>query len=95
MKLTPSQAKLVWFTLVDVCGADRDQDAQDDFVRLSRDPNLGEYRFQGTLGFGGKVYMENPPRVSCYREDETPERRKVVERANAMLVALARQWAAD
>ena len=48
-----------------------------------------EFRFQGSLGFGGKIYF-NPHRglyVSCYREDETPERNSAIERMNAWLDA--------
>ena len=47
-----------------------------------------EWRFQGALGFGGKFRVNNSkphPYVDCYREDETPERLKMIERANARL----------
>ena len=35
----------------------------------------GEYRFIGTLGFGGKLFFSFSKGfwVSCYQEDETPE----------------------
>lgn len=49
-----------------------------------------EYRFQGSLGFGGKLYREGDRMwVSCYREDETPDRFTVIERTNAALSALS------
>ncbi len=51
-----------------------------------------EFRFQGKLGFGGKFYyrpnyQSNEPRayVSCYLEDETPERLRIIKEANAAL----------
>lgn len=47
----------------------------------------GEYRFGGQLGFGGKIWYQDDTGwyVSCYREDETPGRLKVIERTNAAL----------
>ena len=46
-----------------------------------------EWRFQGALGFGGK-YWRRENRVSCYREDETPERLEIIERTNEALSSL-------
>ena len=45
-----------------------------------------EFRFQGSLGFGGK-FWRNDGRfyVNCYNEDETPERLKTIERVNDAL----------
>lgn len=45
-----------------------------------------EYRFQGRLGFGGKLWSDC--RVTCYREDETPERLEIISKVNNMLKAL-------
>lgn len=51
-----------------------------------------EWRFGGRLGFGGKFHMVAGLRprmyVSCYPEDETPERRDLVAKVNAELAAL-------
>lgn len=56
-----------------------------------------EYRFGGDLGFGGKFRRNTVIRpgqdrpvfegwyVDCYREDETPERRGQITRANEAL----------
>lgn len=46
-----------------------------------------EYRFQGSLGFGGKIYFGHHRGlyVSCYREDETPDRKSAIGRMNAWL----------
>lgn len=54
-------------------------------------PDCIEFRFVGSLGFGGKVWStsrDRPAYVNCYSEDETPERLKVIEQANARLAAL-------
>lgn len=51
-------------------------------------PECGEYRFQGALGFGGKVWaprLGRPARVTCYPEDRTPERIAIIERVNDLL----------
>lgn len=52
--------------------------------------NSFEYRFQGNLGFGGKLCVERSlqspsgflARVSCYPEDKTEGRRICIENAN-------------
>jgi hypothetical protein len=51
-----------------------------------------EWRFCGSLGFGGK-FWNNGQRwyITCYQEDETSERRRVIMETNAALVALKAQ----
>lgn len=46
-----------------------------------------EYRFCGNLGFGGKIWFHpnSAPYVTCYKEDETSERMKLIEQANLEL----------
>ena len=46
-----------------------------------------EYRFQGALGFGGKVWINNgrAPYVTCYPEDMNESKRKMIDAANAEL----------
>lgn len=59
-----------------------------DFISyLTEDNRFGhEYRFMGSLGSGGKLYTNNRVwRISCYREDETSERLKVIELVNSKL----------
>jgi hypothetical protein len=87
--LTTSQALQVYKVLVEECGAPDSVDSVNLFVQVSgRQENSPlEYRFQGALGFGGKLYTPEM-RVSCYREDETPERLAMIDRANARLAAL-------
>lgn len=46
-----------------------------------------EYRFIGSLGFGGKFWLHHRDGmyVTCYREDETPERLATIEDTNRCL----------
>ena len=80
-------ANAVFDVLVSECGADCRQRAE--FVALW--PECVEFRFQGALGFGGKVWW-NADRcyVTIYREDETARRREMVERANERLATEGR-----
>lgn len=82
--------KAIWAVLVAVCGVD--PDGLDDFVHNVRDSRMPEYRFQGSLGFGGKVYIENPPRVECYKENETTERLRTINSANELLAIIAKLY---
>lgn len=51
--------------------------------------HLSEYRFIGSLGFGGKFWRNNGRwYVTAYREDLTPERQAVIDATNAALTAL-------
>lgn len=93
------QARAVLAILVEEC-KHRVIDPQDgdSFVRriTTADktiPNIcREFRFIGALGFGGKFRnngnCENTPHVDCYREDETPARCEMIEKANARLTEL-------
>lgn len=52
-------------------------------------PECREYRFQGSLGFGGKVWSSSGRvYVNCYPEHMTDERRVMIERANERLAAV-------
>ncbi len=76
----------VWDVLVEECGARPDQFPEFDY----HFPQCGEFRFMGTLGFGGKVFSERtrPPWVSCYRENSSAEREAAIRRANVRLANL-------
>lgn len=58
-------------------------------------PQCVEYRFCGSLGFGGKIWAEGSPRVgwtfrvSCYPEDRTPDRDRWIAKANERLAVIA------
>jgi hypothetical protein len=81
--MTEEQANAVYTVLVEHAGAV--EDMRDEFVfHLTR--GCEEFRFQGSLGFGGKLYVERRRwRVSCYREDETPARVEAIQVTNAAL----------
>lgn len=77
----------VWDILVEHAGASRDPLDKVYFVQahLSR-PLCTEFRFCGTLGFGGKFRRyDGDLYVTCYPEDETPERRATIEKVNGLL----------
>lgn len=83
----------VYDVLVEECGAPRS--CRDMFLTIANTPNgfytnnrgFHEYRFQGALGFGGKLWQNHELRlhVDCYTEDRTPERDLMIARANARL----------
>jgi hypothetical protein len=54
---------------------------------LGIDRALFEWRFQGALGFGGKLKWQKGRGfyVTCYREDENDERRTMMDAANERL----------
>lgn len=51
-----------------------------------------EYRFCGSLGFGGKIWLplDEAPYVNCYREDESAARLAMVKVANSKLSKLVK-----
>ena len=93
MILTEAQANQVWDILVETCGAH--EDMRSDFLYQAQQTRRLEFRFQGSFGFGGKVYVEEPPRVSCYPEDETDERNAAVATANNKLNFLWGDWESE
>jgi len=87
--ITETQAMAVRKILVEECGMHPDHDDRCAFayhVTRSDHPCM-EYRFMGSLGFGGGNH-NNTPHVDCYREHETPERLAMIERANSRLAEL-------
>jgi hypothetical protein len=85
-------AEDLWKVIEKHCGA---EGMKDGFIRdakeaLDRHERM-EYRFKGLLGFGGKLWldMDGRARVSCYSEDETPERVAAMAAANKMLQRLS------
>ena len=76
--------------LIPVCEASDCPADRDHFIIIQTDEReCPEFRFCGSLGFGGKFWV-NDGRfyVNCYREDETPKRRKVIEKANEKLALI-------
>ena len=91
--LTEQEANAVYSILVEECGASRRPEEKLSFMFYMTDDGhpLKEWRFQGSLGFGGKCRINSNhehPYVDCYPEDETPARRRAIDRANARLAAM-------
>lgn len=83
--------------LMQECGWNPSPDQVDMFLYHYNDlsdPIPTEYRFQGALGFGGKLWMvRDRLYVNCYREDETPERLEMIHKANERLAKLVEAYA--
>lgn len=79
-----------WDILVEHAGASTNLYDKECFVShaINKDRfyKLTEYRFCGNLGFGGKFWRNDGKiYVSCYPEDETPARKKIIEKVNKLL----------
>lgn len=73
--------------LMEECGWRADPADRREF--LHHFPGCREFRFIGSLGFGGKVWSDSGRLyVTCYQEDRTPEREAAIKRANARLQAI-------
>ncbi len=96
MVLIKEQAIEVLDLLALHCG-DIDESTRDSFVFYSQEKHILplEFSFRGNLGFGGKIYLEDPPRVSCYPEDETPEILQAIQKVNRKLSLAAIGWIGD
>jgi hypothetical protein len=77
----------VYDLLVKVGGAPEDMRDYFTFIHVDERHSVEEYRFQGKLGFGGK-YWKWRNSVTCYSEDETPERVKIMNELNERLAKL-------
>lgn len=92
--VSEAEANAVWDALVTYVGAYDSSNNRYDFVVSQTTGFVSEYRFGGSLGFGGKVYRTDARgrwRVSMYREDETPERLHAMALANEALLRVAEQ----
>lgn len=82
--IEPALAHWIYDQLVEHAGAP--EPGRADFVAFVGSRTTCEYRFQGSLGFGGKFWnADSRYYVTCYREDETPERAERIRRVNALL----------
>ena len=89
--MSEESAKAVYDLLVKVGGAHESN--RFSFVHYHSqelvDRSSTEWRFQGHLAFGGKFYTDHDRwRVGCYREDDTPERDRIIEEMNKALEGL-------
>ena len=100
-KLSKEIANEIYTILVEVCGApdptritksgEEYNPYRYEFVYefSEKEEPTREWRFCGNLGFGGKFWHNNDKfYVSCYREDETPEREKAICEANDKLIEI-------
>lgn len=71
--------------LVSHAGLRDDADSLCRMAEAFTDPSLREYRFIGSLGFGGKFWCDGRWRVTCYREDDTPARLEAIAATNEAL----------
>lgn len=89
--MTEPQANAIYDVLVREAGANESDRLSFVVYVTSSERWPLEFRFMGSLGFGGKFWLtRHDPMyyVNCYREDETPERLATIERTNAALVAV-------
>jgi hypothetical protein len=86
--------KLVWTVLV-TSGATPDHPTQRNWFISGWQGDWDEWKFEGNLGFGGKIWREQAfvsgegyvptMRLSCYSEDNSPERTKIIALAETKL----------
>lgn len=92
-ELTIDEAKAVYDLLVEECWPHNDPHGRASFIADVTRGGFREYRFCGSLGFGGKFWDSHHRwYVTTYREDETDERRATIERVNARLDDLYRHF---
>jgi hypothetical protein len=92
--ISEEAAHEIYDALIEHAGAYKPEDGErdsgrDSFVRYATEGTWREYRFQGSLGFGGKArfYGENFY-VDCYPEDITPKRQDAIEATNKALTEI-------
>ena len=85
--MTKEKANKIYDILVCIGGAY--EPWRDSFVYHHTESKCGcnEWRFSGKLGFGGK-YRSKYNRVDFYVEDETPDRIRLMNEINSMLVKI-------
>ncbi|MHD0644234.1 hypothetical protein ACYPKM_01190 [Pseudomonas aeruginosa] len=85
----------VYQILVEECGAKPSDGPAFQFAYATADGKPpSEFRFQGSLGFGGK-YRHPEMRVNCYPEDANDARREAIRRANERLALLRGNYLAS
>jgi hypothetical protein len=85
-----AQAVAIWDVLVAECGNRNDEPERGMFLRyITEETEPLEWRFMGSLGFGGKFYVNgNGWYVGCYREDRTTEGEEAIRLANEKIKAI-------
>jgi len=96
--ITADEAASIVHILVEECGYIETGHSIGEMARAIEWPNANsrypctEYRFMGALGFGGKFRnngnRDGVPHVDCYRENQSPQRLEMIEKANARLAQM-------
>src|SRR5687767_9908335 len=82
----------VYDIIIEECGAT----PTDKFHFLGNKHDFIEWRFQGKLGFGGKLWNNNYKiYVSCYPEDLNNERQNIIDTTNKKLEQLLFNYTVD
>lgn len=90
IKLTKTQWQQVYDILTEECGAP--EEPRTDFL-TSQAHGTTEFRFGGSLGFGGKLFNSGDGlHVACYFENGTPERTVAIEAANRRLKRFTKNY---
>lgn len=89
--MTAEQAEQVYDILVREAKAPDGSWRQSFVLEFTGDRPTSEWRFCGSLGFGGKFRFPRMT-VDCYREDETPQALETISRTNAQLDELRQRW---
>jgi hypothetical protein len=86
--MSPGEKAVIAYNIcINECGAPKlDLNDLDHFVEYFLNTKDPEWRFQGNLGFGGKLYHQYHKGfyVSCYAEDE-PRYRDMIDNTNRLL----------
>ncbi|MEU7170214.1 hypothetical protein ABZ949_01830 [Micromonospora tulbaghiae] len=93
LTLTADQAAAIYDLLIEHAGASRG--ARSAFINVQTSRQCDEYRFMGSLGFGGKLWIDRDGwRVSAYSEDiqRRPSMRDAIDATNAALATLRARY---
>jgi hypothetical protein len=86
--LTFQQANDVYDILIEKAGEVEDDHSRESFIYSQTTRFVGEFRFMGALGFGGKFRRgtyDDVWYVDCYSEDLNPSRRAIIKATNKKL----------
>ena len=89
-ELSHGEVVQIWAILVEEVDVRDDQRELESFAYHQLSHRCHEYRLNSSLGFGGKFKIAGDGRwhVDAYCEDETPERQRKIDKANARLAQL-------
>lgn len=84
--LSETEASEVYAVLVEYAGASERSDPRHEFIYHQTARFCPEFRFMGSLGFGGKFRRDHDRwLVTAYPEDTTEERFRILQETNAAL----------